>query len=146
VPADVPDDSIDPNDSIDPDDCGLPSSLPLPSEMPSSWWTPLLFGEPGDAVSPEDAHLCLALIEARLGEYQDSGRSIKRDPGTNVSVGNELPATVGVLHERIEQLYGSRGWRVFQQLYHEAAGVHPRRKTVGSVDVVTKGDARPVNC
>jgi hypothetical protein len=41
---------------------------PLFSEMPSSWWTPLLFGKPGDAVSEEDARLALALIEARLAE------------------------------------------------------------------------------
>ena len=45
----------------------LPS--PLPSEMPSSWWRPLLFGKPGDALSQEDARLALALIEARLQEH-----------------------------------------------------------------------------
>jgi hypothetical protein len=157
----------DPDDVIDPDDSGprlsvrvaeqnveqiyrlpaLPS--PLPSEMPSSFWTPLLFGKPGDAVSPQNARLALMLIEARLGECQDSGQFIKRDPWATVSVGDELTATVGALHDRIEQLYGSRGWRVFQALYHEAAGLRPRRKTSSSVDAVTTGDAvpaAPVDC
>ena len=50
------------------------------------------------------------------------------------------------MHERIYELYDSRGWFVFQQLYHEAAGLHPRRKTRGSVDAVTTGDAMSVNC
>ena len=83
---------VEPDDDPDPDDSGPRLSVrvaepnvekiypllallaPLPSEMPSSWWTPLLFGEAGDAISPEDAHLCLALIEARLAEGRDSGR------------------------------------------------------------------------
>jgi hypothetical protein len=76
----------DPDDRKDPDDLSprlvvtvaepkvekiytlpaLPS--PLPSALPSSFWTPLLFGNPGDAVSLEDARLALALIEARSGE------------------------------------------------------------------------------
>jgi len=82
----------------------------------------LLFGKPGDLVSSEDARLvALLLIEARLGSA-GSGHSIKRSLEANVSVGNGLPATVGALYDRIEQLYGSRGWRVFQALYHEAAG------------------------
>ena len=48
-----------------------PTLLPapvLPSEMPSIWWTPLLFGMPGDAVNPQDAHLALALVETRISE------------------------------------------------------------------------------
>src|SRR5262249_23389443 len=71
---------------------------------------------------------------------------IKRDPGVTVSVGDELPATVGALHERIYELSDSRGWFVFQQLYHEAAGLHPRRKTAGSEDAVTNSNAKPLNC
>ena len=50
----------------------LPS--PLPSEMSASWWEALVLGKSGDAVRPEDARLCLALIEARLAEGRDSGR------------------------------------------------------------------------
>jgi hypothetical protein len=112
--------------------------------MPASWWEPLLFGKPGDAVNPQDVHLALALVEARLGEYRDSGRSIKRDPGATVSVGGDLPTTVGALHDRIEQLYGSRGWRVLQALFHEAAGLHPKRhKTVEATNVIPKSDAVP---
>ena len=47
----------------------IPTSLPC--EMPSSFWTSLLFGKPDDAVSSENARLALALIEVRLGEYQE---------------------------------------------------------------------------
>jgi hypothetical protein len=147
-----------PDDSIDPGDLGvrlvvrvaepnvekiypLPPPTPLLVEMPASWWVPLLFGKPDDVVSLEDSRLALALIEARLGEYQDSGQVIKREPGATVSACDELPTTVGALHNRIEELYGSRGWRVFQALYHEAVGLHPRPKTAGSEDAVTKGDA-----
>jgi hypothetical protein len=60
-----------------------------------------------------------------------------------VSVANDLPPTVGALHERFYELYESRSRFMFQQLYHEAAGLHLRRKTAGSVDAVTKGDATP---
>jgi hypothetical protein len=64
-----------------------------------------------------------------------------------VSVGNELPPTVGTLHERIYELYAQRGWFVFQQLYHEAVGRKPKRhKTVEATNVTPKGDAAPVNC
>ena len=63
-----------------------------------------------------------------------------------MSVGGELPGTVGALHERIYELYEARGWFVFQQLYHEAAGLHPRPKTAGSLDAVTGSDAAPLNC
>ena len=35
---------------------------------------------------------------------------------------------------------------MFQQLYHEAAGLHPRPKTAGSLDAVTGSDAAPLNC
>jgi len=59
--------SEDSDDVVDPDDSVLPA-LPAPSEMPSIFWTPLLFGRPSDAVSPEDVRLALALIEARLAE------------------------------------------------------------------------------
>ena len=76
-----------------------------------------------------------------MGGYQDSGHSIKRDPGANVSVANELPPTVGALHDRIYELYESRGWFVFQQLYHEAAGLRPRRKKADETNVITNGDA-----
>ena len=139
--------SDDPDDRIDRDDSALPAlPAPMPSEMPANWWETLLFGKPGDAVSLEDARLALALIEARLGEYQDSGHSIKTRLTANVSVGGELPGTVGALHERIYELYEARGWFVFQQLYHEAAGLHPRPKTAGSLDAVTGSDAAPLNC
>jgi len=64
-----------------------------------------------------------------------------------VSDGDGQPATVGALHERIYELYDSRGWFAFQQLYHEAAGLHPRLKTVGLTDpAVTNKDAAPLNC
>jgi hypothetical protein len=140
VPAD------DPDDVIDPDDSALPElSAPLPSEMPANWWEALLFSKPADPVLPQDAHLVLALIEARLGEYLDSGRSIKRDPGANVSVANDLPGTVGALHERIYELYAQRGWFMFEQLYHEAAGLHPRPKTANSANAVSATDAMPAS-
>jgi hypothetical protein len=77
---------------------------------------------------------------------RNSEHSIKSDPGAIVSVGNELPATVGALHNRIEECFGSRGWFLFQQLYHEAAGLHPRPKTAGSVNAVISSEAAPVNC
>jgi hypothetical protein len=157
-----PIESEDPDDREDPDDSArlsvtlkepvdkiyvLPPPSPLPSEMPSSWWTPLHFGKPGDAVSPQDARLALALIEARLAEGHDSGHSIKRSLEANVSVGNDLPTTVGALHDRIYELYDSHGWFAFQQLYHEAVGLHPkRRKTVEATNVIPKGDAAPLNC
>ncbi len=79
----------------------LPSAPPLPSEMPAAWWEPLLLGKPDNAVSPQDARLALALIDARLGEYQDSGLFFKRDPGANVRVGGDLPTTVGALHDGV---------------------------------------------
>ena len=60
-----------------------------------------------------------------------------------MSVANELPSTVGALHDRIYERYDSPGWFAFQQLYHEAAGLQPRRKTPGSEDAATKGDAMP---
>jgi len=107
------------------------------------------FGNPGDLVSSEDARLALLLVEARLGECQDSGHSIKRSLEANVSVGNELPGTVGALHELIYELYAQRGWFVFQQLYQEAAGLHPRPKAMYTTDAVTAGDATrtaPLNC
>jgi len=122
----------------------IPTSLPC--EMPSSFWTSLLFGKPDDAVSSENARLALALIEVRLGEYQDSGQSIKRDPGANAEAVESLAATVGSLHDQIYELYDSHGWFAFQQLYHEAAGLHPRRKKIAYVDAVTATYAQPVNC
>jgi hypothetical protein len=152
----------DPDDREDPDDLtprlvveraepnvekiySLPAlPAPLPSEMPSSFWTPLLLGKPDDAINLEDAHLCLALIEARLAEGRDSGQAIKRDPGPTVSVANALPATVGALHERIYERYDSRGWFAFQRLFHEAAGLHPKRpRTVAATNVMPNGDAMP---
>jgi len=155
-----------PGDDPDPDDSGprlsvrvaqpnvekiypLPAlPAPLPTELPSSFWTPLLFGKPDDAISPQDARLCLALIDARLSEGKDSGCLSKRDPGANAEVVSRLPMTIGALHDQIYELYDSRGWRVFQQLYHEAAGLHPRGKMAGSMDTVdshhsTIGDATP---
>jgi hypothetical protein len=87
-------------------------ALPTPvvrAEMPSSFWTPLLFGKPGNSVSPEDARLALIQIESRLREYQNSAEPVKRSPEPNVSVGDELPATVGALHDRIYELYEGRG-------------------------------------
>ena len=127
-----------------------PTLLPapvLPSEMPSIWWTPLLFGMPGDAVNPQDAHLALALVETRISDGHHSGPSIKRDPGANVSVANELPPTIGALHELIYERYDSGGWFAFQQLYHEAAGLRPRPKPTGVTDpVVSNNDAAPLNC
>src|SRR5262249_30795331 len=50
------------------------------------------------------------------------------------SAGNELPSTVGALHNWIYELYDSPGWFAFQALYHEAMGLHPRRKKGGKVD------------
>jgi hypothetical protein len=38
------------------------------------------------------------------------------------------------------------GWFVFQQLDHEAAGLHPLRKKMADVDAVTVTDAKPLNC
>ena len=85
-PADDPDDVIDlddlgprlsvilkesPVDDIYPAAAG-PAPL-LPAEMPSSFWTPLVLGDAGDPVSPEDAHLTLMLIAARLREYGIAG-------------------------------------------------------------------------
>ena len=66
-----------------------------------------------------------------------------------MSVGNELPATVGAQYDRIEQLYGSRGWIAFQRLYHEAAGLRPRRKPIASTDTFSATDVMPgapLNC
>jgi hypothetical protein len=123
----------------------LPS--PLPSEMPSSFWTSLHFGKPDSRVSPEDARLCLALIERRLAEGHSSGGPIKRDPGVNTEAAQSLPTTVGALHELIYQLYDFSGWFAFQQLYHEAAGLQPKRhKRVDATNVIPNGDAKPVNC
>jgi hypothetical protein len=42
-----------------------------------------------------------------------------------------------------EICFGSRGWFIFQALYHESAGLHPRRRLAGSVNAVTTGDATP---
>jgi hypothetical protein len=66
VPADDPD-----NDPYPADSPMLSLPAPLPAEMPATWWEVLLFGKPGDAVLPQDARLALALIEARLGEYEE---------------------------------------------------------------------------
>jgi hypothetical protein len=72
-----------------------------------------------------------------------------------VSVENDLPPTIGALHDRIEQLYGPRGWRIFQQLFHEAAGLRVSDgtkskeevlKDAGNLNAVTAGDAKPLNC
>jgi hypothetical protein len=146
----------DPDDVIDPDDSGprlvvivaeptvekIYTLPPPPSEMPANWWEALLFGKPGDAVSPQNARLALMLVEARLGEHQDSGESIKRDPGANVEAVSSFPTTVGELHDRIYELYDSRGWRVFQQLYHEAAGLQPKRhKMIAATNVIPNSDA-----
>jgi hypothetical protein len=152
----------DPDDRVDPDDLGprlavslqpvarsyaLPSSEPLPAEMPSSWWTPLLFGEPGDAISPKDARACLALIEMRLSEGQDSGPLIKTRLAPNGEGATGMPETTGALHEQIYQLYGERGWFAFQRLYHEAAGLHPKRhKTVEATNVIPNNDAASLCC
>jgi hypothetical protein len=96
---------------------------------------------------PQDARLALALIEARLGEYQDSGFSIKRDRGANVSDFQLAPQTVGALHAAIEKHFGVRGWRMFVRFYHEAIGLHPRPKMAGvTVPAVTNNDAKPLNC
>jgi hypothetical protein len=132
-------------ESVD-ETCVVQIPTSLPAEMPSSWWEALLFGKPNYVVRFEDSRLALALIEARLAEGHDSGQPIKRDPGAIVSVGDELPTTVGALHEQIYQLYDSRGWFAFQQLYHEAAGLHPRPKMADASNAVTGGDAAPLNC
>jgi hypothetical protein len=50
---------------------------------------------------------------------------------------------VGVLHERIYQLYDSEGWFVFQQLYHEAAGLHPADTSNAVSDAMP---AAPLDC
>jgi hypothetical protein len=113
----------------------LPSPAPLSSEMPASWWTPLLFGKPDDVVGSEDSWLAMVLIEARLAEGKDSGPLVKRDPGANAEAVENLPATVGALHERIYERFGERGWFAFQRLYHEAARLKPRRKIRAANDI-----------
>jgi hypothetical protein len=139
--------SPDPDDVIDPDDRvpRLSSTLlpsPLPAEMPADWWKALLFGKPDNVVGFEDARLALALIEARLAEGQDRGHSIKRDPGANAAT----VLTVGALHEWIYERYDSPGWFAFQQLAHEAMGLHPRRKKVDITDpAITNNKAKPLN-
>jgi hypothetical protein len=40
------------------------------------------------------------------------------------------------LHDWIYELYAQRGWFVFQQLCHAAAGLHPRPNTAGNTDAV----------
>jgi hypothetical protein len=156
----------DPDDAVDPDDCGprlvvgvaepdveksyilpaLPTPSFLLSEMPSSWWEALLFGKPDNVVGLEDSQLVIKFIGSQLADDHDSGHLIKRDPGVNGEAQSGLPATVGALHERIYELYGDRGWRVFQRLYHEAAGLRPERhKTVEAINVITNNDAPPLN-
>jgi hypothetical protein len=61
--------------------------------MPAAWWGALLFGKPDDVVGLEDSRLALALIEARLGEYQDSGHLVKTRPAPNSEAESCLPET-----------------------------------------------------
>jgi hypothetical protein len=148
----------DPDDIDDPDDhaeSGVTAGYAIapPPSMPCSWWISMTHGSPNTIVTPEDVRLVFWHIRYRLAapettttafpalqdaapareassEAQDSGQ-----PGSpaGLPLWNEnldFPATVGALHERIEELFGPPGWTALVMLWHEACGIEapPKRE------------------
>jgi hypothetical protein len=100
--GDAPNDNVnDPDDLIGTEPVQCPFLLP-PSAQSAPWWTALVLGRENDAVSPQDAVLALAHVAYRLGY----ARADTANP-------HHRKATVGQLHEAIEDAFGSAGWTAF---------------------------------
>jgi hypothetical protein len=131
-PAD-PDDVIDPDDLRGGDPLGWPALLPPPTQS-EALWAVIVLGREKDAVAPQDALLALAHVAYRLGYARaDMGK-----PHHGV-------ATVGQLHEAIEEMFGSAGWTALVECWQEAAGIkQPERKATRSrADITDRIPARP---
>jgi hypothetical protein len=139
VPAD------DPDDRVDPDDCGPRLSVTLKEQQtvekiyilpalppPSPDWSHLLCGRPHESASTLSARMALLAVGCRLSIH----------PSLDALCEAARCHTAGMVRRLLVQIYGERGLAIAYQL----AGREQPLKTAAKTNVLPKGDAAPLSC